>query len=205
MTLFDLPPGEGRELLPHGGSAILTLDAITPSVQRACFATLRGELPWRQNQLRMFGRMIPEPRLVAWLGDPGTSYSYSGIHLDPSPWTPEVTSLRQICTDLAGVEFNSVLINLYRDGNDSVDWHADDEPELGPEPVIASLSLGATRRFDLRHRASGETIRIDLPPGSVITMSGRCQAEWLHRVAKTKRPVGPRINLTFRTIFAEQA
>jgi len=200
MTLFDPPPGEGREILPHGGSAILTLDAITPSVERTSFATLRNELPWRQNQLRMFGRMIPEPRLVAWLGDPGASYSYSGIHLDPIPWTPTVSVLRETCSEVAGVGFNSVLANLYRDGNDSVDWHADDESELGPEPVIASLSLGATRRFDLRHRTTGYTVRVDLPPGSVVVMSGRCQAEWVHRVAKTKRPAGPRINLTFRTI-----
>jgi len=202
VTLFDPPPGEGRELLPHDGSALLTLDAIEPALERDALDTLRRELPWRQNQLRMFGREIPEPRLVAWLGDAGADYSYSGIRLEPAPWNPTVCSLRQICADLAGVEFNSVLVNLYRDGNDSVDWHADDEAELGAEPVIASLSLGATRRFDLRHRASGETVSVDLPPGSVVVMSGRCQAEWGHRVAKTKRHVGPRINLTFRTILA---
>ncbi len=200
MTLFDPPTGEGRELLPHGGSAVLFLDAITPDHERTAFSTLRSDLPWHQNQLHMFGRKIPEPRLVTWMGDPGAEYSYSGINLDPVPWIPTVAKLRRICAELAGVDFNSVLANLYRDGNDSVDWHADDEPELGPEPVIASLSLGATRRFDLRHRTTGETIRIDLPPGSVVVMSGRCQSEWVHRVAKTKRPVGPRVNLTFRVI-----
>jgi len=204
VTLFDPPAGVGRELLPHGGSAVLTLDVITPSHERAVFATLRRELPWRQNHLHIFGRTVPEPRLVTWMGDPGAGYSYSGIELDPVPWTPEVMAVRAAASSLAGVEFNSVLANLYRDGNDSVDWHADDEPELGREPVIASLSLGATRRFDLRHRESGETVRVDLPPGSVVVMSGRCQNEWVHRVAKTKRPVGPRINLTFRTIRDDQ-
>jgi len=200
MTLFDPPLGEGRELLPHGGSAYLTLDAISPEAERISFAGLRDELPWQQNHLHMFGRKIPEPRLVAWIGDPGAGYSYSGINLEPTPWTHTIAPLREVCQSLADIEFNSVLANLYRDGNDSVDWHADDEPELGNEPIIASLSLGAWRRFDLRHRTSGETIRVDLPPGSVVVMSGRCQAEWMHRIAKTKRPVGPRINLTFRTI-----
>jgi len=204
VTLFDPPAGVGHELLPHGGSAVLTLDVITPDDERTAFATLRSELPWRQNHLNMFGRTVPEPRLVTWMGDPGADYSYSGIRLDPVPWTPEVAALRAACSSVAGVEFNSVLANLYRDGNDSVDWHADDEPQLGREPVIASLSLGATRRFDLRHRESGETVRVDLPPGSVVVMSGRCQHEWVHRVAKTKRPVGPRINLTFRTIRDDQ-
>jgi len=202
VTLFDPPPGQGRELLPHGGSAWLVLDAITPTEQRGHFAMLLDELPWRQNLLHMFGREIPEPRLVAWLGEPDASYSYSGINLDPTPWTPTITELRKICSALAEAEFNSVLANLYRDGNDSVDWHSDDEPELGKEPVIASMSLGAARRFDLRHRVSGETVRVEIPPGSVVVMSGRCQAEWVHRVAKTKRSVGPRINLTFRTIRA---
>ncbi len=200
MSLFDPAPGVGSELLPHDGSACLHLDVLAPDEARTAFAALRDELEWRQNHLRMFGRLIPEPRLVSWIGDPDAHYAYSGIELTPGPWTPAISELRSVCERVAATAFNSVLANLYRSGNDSVDWHSDDEPELGPRPTIASLSLGAQRRFDLRHKTSGHTVKVDLPPGSVVVMSGTCQSEWVHRVAKTKRPTEPRINLTFRSI-----
>ena len=105
-----------------------------------------------------------------------------------------------MCNDLAGVAFNSVLANLYRSGADGISWHSDDEPELGPEPVIASVNFGTTRRFDMRHKDTKETVHIDLTPGSVLVMSGASQAKWQHQVAKTRKPLGPRVNLTFRTI-----
>ncbi len=198
MSLFDPPPGEGTELLPHDGSAVIHLDVLSPAEARAAFASLRDELEFHQNHLRMFGRVIPEPRLVSWVGDPDARYSYSGIELSPAPWTPTMSRLREVCERVADTTFNSALINLYRNGADSVDWHSDDEPELGPG--IASLSLGAMRRFDLRHRVGGETVKVDLPAGSVVVMSRGCQTHWVHRIAKTKRVSEPRMNLTFRTI-----
>jgi len=159
---------------------------------------LLAEGPWAQHLVRVFGREVAQPRLVAWFGEPGATYTYSGLTLEPHPWPVSLIETRAICEELAGIEFNSALANLYRDGTDSVAWHADDEPELGPDPVIASVSLGADRRFDLRHRQSGETIKSVLPAGSVVVMSRGCQQNWLHQVPKQLRVKKPRINLTFR-------
>jgi len=139
--------GAATELLPYDGSAILYLDVLTPAEAGDAFESLGDELEWQQNQIRIYGRSVPEPRLVCWIDDPHARYSYSGIQLSPAPWSRTVTSLRRVCEKVAGVGFNSVLVNLYRDGADSVAWHSDNEPELGIEPTIASLSLGTTRRF----------------------------------------------------------
>jgi alkylated DNA repair dioxygenase AlkB len=148
-----------------------------------------------------------QPRLTAWYGDATARYSYSGLDLTPQPWTPALLALRTQVEQATGVTFNSVLLNLYRTGQDSMGWHADDEPELGPEPVIASISLGATRRFRLRPRHSQQLphapLGLDLPSGSLLVMRGTTQQHWQHAVPKTARPVGPRLNLTFRTIHAQ--
>jgi len=199
MTLFDVD-SEPEELLQFGGSALLHRRAIDAPDMAG--DALRSELLWDQPTIKMYGKVIPQPRLVSWLGDSGVSYTYSGTTLHPNPWTPSLLKLKATSEQLAGECFNSALANLYRDGNDSVAWHSDDEPELGTNPTIASVSLGDQRRFHLRHRDTRETIRVDLPSGSVLVMSGRCQAEWEHQISKTKKPVGPRINLTFRRIFS---
>ncbi|MAN80452.1 MAG: alpha-ketoglutarate-dependent dioxygenase AlkB [Rhodospirillaceae bacterium] len=165
----------------------------------ALFDRVMAEVDWKQETLALFGRRIPQPRLSAWYGD--AAYAYSGLHLDPRPWPPVLADLRRRCAEIAGAAFNSVLANLYRDGADSMDWHADDEASLGPAPVIASISLGAPRRFQMRRKDKrGEAVCTELGNGDVLVMSGRCQADWLHRVPKTKKPVGPRINLTFRNV-----
>ncbi len=203
MSLFDLPTGEGTELLPYDGSAVIHLDVLSAAEARAAFVSLHDEIEFHQNHLRMFGREIPEPRLVAWVGDPNARYSYSGIELDPAPWTPTMSMLRKICERVAATTFNSALINLYRNGMDSIGWHSDDEPALGSDPTIASLSLGAQRRFDFRHKVSCVTVGVDLPPGSVVVMSAGSQGNWSHRIAKTKRVNLPRINLTFRSVRSE--
>ena len=157
---------------------------------------------WRQDTIRMYGREVPVPRLNAWHGDPGRTYAYSGITLDPEPWTPPLLEIKALVEAEAGAAFNSVLVNLYRDGSDGVAWHSDDEPELGPAPTIASVSLGATRRFQLRHREDhSRREAIDLEHGSVLVMGGPTQRCWHHQVPKTTRPVGPRVNLTFRRIL----
>jgi alkylated DNA repair dioxygenase AlkB len=174
--------------------------AFAPQQADDLFARLREELPWAQESLLIFGRRHAVPRLVSWHGDRGARYRYSGVVHEPAPWTAVLLAVRDRAEDLAGCRFNSVLANLYRGGRDGMGWHADDEPELGPEPVIASVSLGATRRFRLRHRTSGETRTLELTHGSLLVMSGPLQRHWLHSVPKTARPVGPRINLTFREI-----
>lgn len=164
------------------------------------FAQLRATLPWHQERLTIFGREHAVPRLVAWHGDPQARYRYSGVLHEPAAWTDALLEIRARVEALSGHRYNSVLANLYRDGRDGMGWHADDEPELGPDPVIASVSLGATRRFRFKHRASGETRALDLTDGSLLVMAGPLQHHWLHSLAKTARAVGPRINLTFREI-----
>jgi alkylated DNA repair dioxygenase AlkB len=167
----------------------------------ALFAGLRHAIPWEVHRIRLFGRDVDSPRLSCWIGDPGTGYTYSGAHFDPNPWP---IALRAIRARLAGelcIDFNSVLANLYRDGHDSMGWHSDDEPELGTQPVIASLSLGATRRFVLKHRSDPpRKFALELPHGSLLLMRGATQANYRHALPRTSRQIGPRINLTFRQI-----
>ncbi len=167
------------------------------------FEALAREIDWRQDTITVFGRTSPIPRLNAWYGDDGCSYRYSNISLEPQPWTSTLAAVRDDVGSACGVVFNSVLANLYRDGRDGVAWHADDEPELGPEPVIGSLSLGATRTFQLRRRDDpSKRHSIELAHGDLAIMRGPTQRHWLHQIPKTTRPTAPRLNLTFRQVFA---
>jgi len=162
---------------------------------------LREELSWQQQEIRLFGRKVLQPRLSCWYGEPEARYTYSGLHLEPLPWHPALLELRNLLEETLGSPFNSVLANAYRDGRDSMGWHADDEKELGPEPLIASLSLGASRRFMLRSRRGKETSGMMLDHGSLLLMRGKSQKTHQHSVPKTSRAVGLRINLTFRQIW----
>ena len=166
------------------------------------FEVLRRQLSWHQPRVRICGRMVRSPRLAAWHGDPGAVYTYSGSTNEPLPWLPELRDLRDCVQRACGARFNSVLANLYRDGRDSMGWHSDAETELGSEPVIASLSVGGARRFLLRHRKrkSHPRTAVILQPGSLLLMCGSTQRYWRHRVPPTKRPVDPRINLTYRNL-----
>ena len=165
--------------------------------------SLKDGIEWTQNTIRFYGKESLVPRLEAWYGDPGKSYAYSGIHMDPKPWTKELITIKQTIEPLAGVVFNSVLINYYRDGKDRVAWHSDDEKELGKNPVIGSVSLGAERKFKLRHKhykTNGLKHEIMLRHGSFLLMKGATQHHWMHEIPRTAKPIGPRINLTFRII-----
>ena len=163
------------------------------------FDILAAEIPWHQDRITLFGRQIALPRLQAWYGDPGTDYRYSGLTLAPLPWTPTLSHLRRRVEAACRCRFNSVLINYYRDGNDSVGWHRDDEAELGPRPRIASLTLGQPRPFQLRHRTRKELRhQLMLTEGSLLLMAGATQHCWLHALPKSRRALGPRINLSFR-------
>jgi alkylated DNA repair dioxygenase AlkB len=183
-------------------AADVGLDAawLPASEAEALFTTLYDRIDWENHPVRLFGREHPAPRLSRWIGDPGAHYRDSGILREPSPWLPELTGLRTRLREALGVDFNSVLANLYRDGRDAMGWHADDERELGDSPVIASLSLGATRRFVLKHRDGAPRLALDLPAGSLLLMQGDTQAHYRHALPRTARPVGPRINLTFRHV-----
>ena len=157
---------------------------------------IRAETPWAQER----SRMGPFPRLTAWYADTGLTYSYSGVTHQAIAWTPTLLEIRREVEAVAQAPFNSLLLNFYRDGQDSIGYHTNAEPELGVNPVIASISLGAVRQFVLKHIRTGAKLKYDLAPGSLLVMGGTCQHHWVHGVPKTKAAVGPRINLTFRNI-----
>lgn len=161
-------------------------------------------VPWHGDTITIAGKQIPVPRLQCWMGDIGSRYGYSGMRLSPQPWLPIVNDIRNRVFGLTGLTFNSVLLNYYRDGQDSVAWHADDEPELGKNPIIASLSLGAQREFQLcpkNSKSRAIKARILLRPGSLLVMGKGLQDNWLHQVPKVKGLTEPRLNLTFRNIL----
>jgi len=174
-------------------------DFLGPEEASHLLQHLTRQLPWRQDSIHLFGQQRMIPRLQCFQGDAGLAYRYSRLTLMADSWDPDVEHLRNRLMNL-GHEFNCVLINLYRDGNDSMGWHSDDEPELGTNPVIASLSLGQTRQFKMRHKQTGEKLDITLEHGSLLLMSGPTQHHWQHAIMRTKRQLAPRINLTFRSI-----
>jgi alkylated DNA repair dioxygenase AlkB len=190
---LDLPDSD-LEYFPdlfHESQATHLLDALVNKVD------------WVQNTIRFYGKESLVPRLEAWYGDAGKSYAYSGIRMDPKPWIKELLEIKHIIEPIAEAQFNSVLINYYRDGKDRVAWHSDDEKELGPNPVIGSVSLGAERKFKLRHKdhkQNGNYGEVMLAHGSLLIMKGETQRFWKHEIPRTARPIGKRINLTFRVI-----
>jgi len=175
---------------------------VDPAIANRWMNELLEHAPWEQKDITMFGRRHPLPRLTAWYGDPGKTYAYSGITNQPHPWSGAVAEIREAVEAATSASFNSVLLNLYRSGSDTVSWHADDEVELGPAPLIASVSLGTVRRFVLRRRDDkDQRLPIDLEHGSLLVMAGDTQRLCEHSLPKTSRPVGPRVNLTFRKIL----
>lgn len=176
---------------------------FTRSESDQFFLSLMNQTRWRQDQIRLYGKQIDLPRLTAWYGDPGKSYSYSGISMEPDPWTQTLLEIKNRVDREAQVRFNSVLLSLYRNGKDSLSWHQDDERELGEDPVIASVSFGATRSFQFRYKPNKNLpkVSVELTHGSLLIMKGPTQRFWMHQVPKTSKPVDPRINLTFRVIL----
>jgi alkylated DNA repair dioxygenase AlkB len=160
------------------------------------FARLRADVAWEQHTITLYGRSALTPRLTAWMGD--GPYRYSGIVNEPAPWPQALAALRERLRDELGVDFNSCLANLYRNGTDSMGYHSDNESELGPRPTIASISLGDRRRFVLRHRTTGTRWSWELGHGDLLVMRDESQSDYAHAVPKTSRPVGARMNLTFR-------
>ena len=186
--------------LDDGGVLTLHEHWLAPAKAGHVYAALLEEVDWKQRSIRLMGREVLQPRLTAWYGD--AAYTYSGVTLTPVPWTPLLSELRDLVVAEVGECFNSVLCNMYRTGADSMGLHSDDEKELGPHPVIASLSLGAARVFVLRHRKKkAPPVKIELTHGSLLVMRGTAQAFWKHEVPKDPSASGPRINLTFRRIL----
>lgn len=199
---FDFGEDETWLTMPDAQVAFFP-EFFQPNESDQIFQKLFEQTNWRQEQIRVYGKKLDLPRLTAWYGDPGKAYSYSGISMLPDSWTEILLKIKERVDAASGVRFNSVLLSLYRTGEDSLSWHQDDEPELGEDPVIASVSFGDTRCFQFRHKARKELskVSIDLTHGSLLIMKGSTQRFWVHQVPKTVKPVGPRINLTFRVIL----
>ena len=164
----------------------------------ALFAQTLARADWRRERFKLFGRMVTAPRLTAWYGDPDASYRYSGVVRAAAPWPEDLCGLASIVGEAVGWQFNFVLVNRFRNGADMLGWHADDEADLGVEPVIASVSVGAERVFRLRPRAGGPSVGRPLGHGSLVLMWGRSQRDFKHCVPRTAKPIGERLNFTFR-------
>ena len=201
MDLFSSGTDSGMDLtaIPIEDGELSLLPQLPMPISNAeIVARLLDEIPWRADTVVVYGKRYLQPRLTAWYGE--ASYTYSGLTLRPLPLTPLLEQLRAAVEQATGRRYNSVLLTDSRDGTDSMGMHSDDEPELGPQPVIASLSYGATRTFILRHKRSKRTVKLDLTDGSLLLMAGALQANWLHGINKTAKLVGPRLNLTFRFV-----
>ncbi|MGF1726143.1 alpha-ketoglutarate-dependent dioxygenase AlkB family protein [Photobacterium nomapromontoriensis] len=192
----DPKPGQWLEI--EQGRLYWQPHCFSPSEADGLYQQLDQELNWQQQQINMFGRNVLQPRLQAWCGE--AVYTYSGLTMQPEPWTPSLLLIRDKLEGLLGTSFNSVLANKYRNGADYMGWHRDNEPELGKMPVIASVSLGETRRFVLKHVHSKDKLEYQLTHGALLVMAGETQSYWQHTVPKTRQPKQPRINLTFRYI-----
>ena len=190
-----------QQFLPFDGTATLYHDFLDAQFAMRAFNQIRDESQWEQPEITIFGNTVLEPRLSTWHNELGEGYKYSGVMRRAQPLSKTLSDIRKRCSEVTNTPFNSALVNFYRNGQDGVGWHSDNEACNGPEPTIASVSLGATRRFDMRHRKTGETIKIQLESGSLLVMAGKSQQYWVHQVAKTKRVHEPRINLTFRCVI----
>lgn len=191
QILFNLPDAE-IEYYPN------FFDAFRAN---ELFEKLKNEIPWQQDNITVFGKTHPQPRLTALFGNEGKPYSYSNIVMQPNPWNPLLMFIKNEIEEICQEHFTTVLLNYYRDGKDSNGWHADNERELGRNPIIASVSFGEDRFFHLQHNTIKEQkLKINLEHGSLLLMKGTTQHFWKHQIPKTAKPIGPRINLTFRII-----
>ncbi|WP_160714659.1 alpha-ketoglutarate-dependent dioxygenase AlkB family protein [Chitinophaga solisilvae] len=199
---FFEEPAPDNEIRLKNGELIYYPQFFEKGESDCLMQELLGTIAWKQESMSMYGKTVLFPRLMAWYGDASTAYSFSGNTFEPQPWTKTLLHIRDLITPVAGHPFNSVLLNHYRNGSDSMGWHADDEPELGPAPVIASVNFGATRRFLLRYKNDHHLKHeMELQHGSLLVMKGSLQQYWEHQVPKTTRKIPGRINLTFRFIY----
>lgn len=205
MEIFSNGLGKGRSFEKFqliDGEVWYMNDFMPEDKAEYYYHRLLETIHWRQEEIKYYGKIFPVPRQTAWYGNEGFNYKYSGIVCNPEPWTLELLDIKKVIEHfLPNERFNSVLLNLYRNGNDKVSWHADNERELGTNPTIASVSLGAPRRFELKHKTIPEQkIQIELQSGSLIVMMGAMQHNWLHQIPQQKKITDARINLTYRTI-----
>lgn len=199
--MTELPTHKGELGLPNSSIRYIP-DFFTPEEASQLYTQLKEECAWRSDRIQVFGKWYDQPRLTALYGEEGRSYTYSGIAMHPLPFTPLIQSIKAKAEACSKAHFSSCLLNYYRNGGDSNGWHADDEPELGINPVIASISLGSPRYFHLRpKKATRDTYKLLLRPGSLLVMEGETQHHWQHQIPKSKHITEGRINLTFRNIL----
>lgn len=191
-----------NNLLSQHGELYLLPNFLNAEDADNAYVWLLQNIKWKQYHIKMFGKLLAQPRLTAWYGSAGSNYSYSGLNLAPEPFSQELLGLKNKIEQLGSTQYNSVLLNLYRNEKDSMGWHADDEKELGINPVIASLSLGQTRKFQVKHKNDKNlNLNLLLTHGSLLLMKGEMQHYWQHAIPKSKNSCGQRINLTFRNIL----
>jgi alkylated DNA repair dioxygenase AlkB len=189
-------------LLPKDGEVFYYPEFFSNEESDLFYQTLVKEISWKQEPIKIFGKSVMQPRLTAWVGDPSKGYSYSGITMEPLPWNKSLLDIKQRVDHISETTFTSALLNFYRDQNDSMGWHRDDEKELGVNPVIASVSFGAARVFQLKHRQEKSLkVSLELERGSLLLMRGSTQHHWLHSIPKRTCQVSPRINITFRVLL----
>lgn len=189
-----------ENLLQRDGELYYIPDFFSSMESELLFKTIVDETPWRNEPIKIFGKEVMQPRLTAWFGE--KSYTYSGITMVPYPWTDSLIKIKKQVESFSGDAFNTALLNLYRDQNDSMGWHRDNEKELGVNPVIASVSFGETRTFKMKHRELPDLkISLEVKNGSLILMKGSSQHHWLHSVTKTAKEKLPRLNITFRKVW----
>jgi alkylated DNA repair dioxygenase AlkB len=191
-------------LLPRDGVAEYLGKICSPEESPTLFDDLLATSPWQQDEVVIFGQRRILSRKVAWMGDAGFTYSYSGTSKTAAPWSPALLGIRERVEQLCAHRFNSCLMNLYHNGSEGMGWHSDDEKTLGENPLIASVSFGAERVFKLKHRESKEIVSVLLENGSLLVMKGATQHHWIHAMPKTKKITTPRINLTFRLFVGSQ-
>jgi len=193
-------PKDGEPVIIKNGEYVYFPNFFNWDKANDFLEAFKNTIEWKQESMNMYGKQVLFPRLTSWYGDNDKPYSFSGITLNPHPWSKELLKIKELIEPICEVEFNSVLLNLYRDGNDSISWHTDAEKELGKNPLIASVNFGAERKFQIKHNETLEMHEIILKNGSLLIMKGELQHFWKHQVPKQKGIVKERINLTFRVI-----
>lgn len=203
MDLFKQQDTEVEVFKVLGGEILFIRNFLSPTEAKKYFDLLLETINWKQEQISFYGKTYPVPRKTAWYGYEGFDYSYSGIKCTTEIWTKELLEIKTAIEKITlSEDFTGVLLNLYNDGNDKMGWHSDDEKELGINPTIASLSIGETRRFDLKHKQNKDlNYKFELTSGSLLIMRGALQHHWVHQIPVQKKVKNPRINLTFRTII----
>lgn len=198
--LFPEYLDDSKNLLPFNGEVFYHPCLISPQQSDLFFQSFLKSISWKQDEIKLFGKLILTKRKVAWYGDDFLKYTYSGFTKTAIPWTPELLQLKQLVEDQCKISFNSCLLNYYHDGQEGMAWHSDDEPELEKNGMIASVSLGASRKFVFKHKQKLQKANLVLEDGSLLIMTGETQQFWLHSLPVSKKVVAPRINLTFRKI-----